>query len=709
MFAQHRINTFEQKRTTLLNIVFSLFLFIPTLLLAQPQITHGPVVGAVTESSARIVVRLSNQASVQFQLASDAAFGNPISSSTTVAEADSDFFAIVSVMGLQADTRYFYRAVIDGAPQATAGSFRTFPPPGAASTFMFAFGACQQAFSDPGSNIGRVWPLIVQDQPRFFLQVGDWSYPDTTKNFSIDYSRVQSNYRSKYAPDYPMSELFKIAPIDYVYDDHDFSEDNADRLSPGAANAVRGYRAMFPHYPLANASNGIWHKFSFGNADFFIVDNRSQRAPNDEAFQRSAERHLLFRPDSAHLILQANPGIDGELQMDWLIRELKESTATWKFIGSGTAFNPTFFRTVIEYALYLESAGFQLPISLSSIAKAAADGWAGFPASVARLVKAVSESGVENIIWLSGDTHTGAIDDGSNSIFPEVMAGGLDRSNSRILALADLFGVSAWNQGGQNSETNNFNSHYGRITVFGEDSVRMELVDEYGALLARYTHLPGNRISPVRLVAAPPIINLGEVAIGEASRDALLLFNVAADDAVISDISSSDPQFSVSLREARLAAMDTALVIEVRFAPQQTGEFNARLVIESNDPNSPTEIALSGRGLFVATGIADAADTPPQSFALLQNYPNPFNAGTRIDYVLPRAALLKLTIYNDAGQQIRSYAIPQQPPGSHSIAWDGLDSAGRMVPSGMYVYRLEARTTAGEMLFANSKKMLLLK
>ena len=156
MILQYIKDLFAQNRIIFLNFVFSLFLLLPTLLPAQAQITHGPVVGAVTESSARIVVRLSNQASVQFQLASDAAFGNPISSSTTVAEADSDFFAIVSVMGLQADTRYFYRAVIDGAPQATAGSFRTFPPPGAASTLRPTWIA-----ATPAASSGATWYLVV--------------------------------------------------------------------------------------------------------------------------------------------------------------------------------------------------------------------------------------------------------------------------------------------------------------------------------------------------------------------------------------------------------------------------------------------------------------------------------------------------------------------------------------------------------------------
>jgi hypothetical protein len=56
--------------------------------------------------------------------------------------------------------------------------------------------------------------------------------------------------------------------------------------------------------------------------------------------------------------------------------------------------------------------------------------------------------------------------------------------------LLQLFGYDIWNGGGQ---TESFNDAYGRVTVFGEDSVRLEIVDEFGALIAGHIVLNQNK------------------------------------------------------------------------------------------------------------------------------------------------------------------------------------------------------------------------
>lgn len=704
-----------QKCFSLLFNLASLLFLLPTSLHSQPQITHGPLVGAVTSASAKILVRVDGQANVRFDLDTDAAFSNPVPTASVVAESDSDFFAIVSVQGLTPDTKYYYRVVLDNVPQASASSFWTFPQEGATTTFTFAFGGCQQEFRDSGSNIGRVWPLVVQDNPRFFIQLGDWTYPDTTDTqenpedyFSVDYSRVQSNYHSKYAQDYPMSELFKIAPIEYVFDDHDFANNNADWTNPGAKNALRGYKAMFPHYPLANPGNGIWHKFTYGNADFFMLDNRSQRDPNRNGFRDFGGDSLFFKPNETHRLLQGNPNIDGELQMDWLIRELQASTASWKFIGTSVQFNPSYIRSVLEFALLLGRSPNPLPIPTGLIASETSDSWGGFPHSVARLAKAVHDAKIENVIMLSGDSHTAAIDDGANSLFPEVMAGGLDRTNSREIALAEFFGISAWNQGGQTNERDNFNSHYGRITVFGDDSVRMELVDDLGELITSYTQKAGHLVSPVALTVAPLRLNLGEVAVGDSVVQEIIFANTGADEVVVSNIMTSDPQFMPSTSQLILQSPDSAQMVKVIFKPQQVGSFSAELTIESNDPQSPFVVSVSGRGIM-STGVADLTGENPNEYLLSQNYPNPFNAATRISYHLPQISNVSLSIFNISGQQVRQFHFYGQGAGRHSITWDGNDSQNELLASGMYLYRLVVTDLDGNEAFVQSRKLLMMK
>ena len=66
------------------------------------------------------------------------------------------------------------------------------------------------------------------------------------------------------------------------------------------------------------------------------------------------------------------------------------------------------------------------------------------------------------MIVLSGDSHTAAIDDGANAQLPEIMAGGLDITNSEIVKILSDFGINIWNKGGQGLTTSEFNNAFGK-------------------------------------------------------------------------------------------------------------------------------------------------------------------------------------------------------------------------------------------------------
>jgi len=114
---------------------------------------------------------------------------------------------------------------------------------------------------------------------------------------------------------------------------------------------------------------------------------------------------------------------------------------------------------------------------------------------------------------------------------------------------------------------------------------------------------------------------------------------------------------------------------------------------------------FSGATLAMTPGNQDMSSAP-QHFKLYQNYPNPLHAGTGwnetvIRYDLPastgeeslkRGSHVELIIYNLQGQVVRRLFSGTQPPGAHSISWDGRDDAGNKVPTGVYQYRLRAGT-----------------
>jgi hypothetical protein len=99
----------------------------------------------------------------------------------------------------------------------------------------------------------------------------------------------------------------------------------------------------------------------------------------------------------------------------------------------------------------------------------------------------------------------------------------------------------------------------------------------------------------------------------------------------------------------------------------------------------------------------------PQAFDLAQNYPNPFNPSTTIEYSLPQNAEVSLAVYNLLGQEVsRLVSNENQPAGTRNVVWNGRNSAGEAMPSGVYVYQLRARSVSGES-FAMQKKMILMK
>jgi hypothetical protein len=100
--------------------------------------------------------------------------------------------------------------------------------------------------------------------------------------------------------------------------------------------------------------------------------------------------------------------------------------------------------------------------------------------------------------------------------------------------------------------------------------------------------------------------------------------------------------------------------------------------------------------------VSSAAAVVPTSYALEQNYPNPFNAGTVIPFTLVEGSRYELSIYNVAGQVVRTFA-GDGVQGLNRVEWNGRTEGGAEAATGMYFYRLTANN------YIATKKMVLLK
>jgi hypothetical protein len=89
------------------------------------------------------------------------------------------------------------------------------------------------------------------------------------------------------------------------------------------------------------------------------------------------------------------------------------------------------------------------------------------------------------------------------------------------------------------------------------------------------------------------------------------------------------------------------------------------------------------------TGV-DGLPQVPLVFAMPQSEPNPFRGATTIRYSLPSEGRVMLRVFNVEGRVVRTLVDSVQPAGAHALVWDGRDSQGGRLSSGVYFYRIEA-------------------
>ena len=106
-------------------------------------------------------------------------------------------------------------------------------------------------------------------------------------------------------------------------------------------------------------------------------------------------------------------------------------------------------------------------------------------------------------------------------------------------------------------------------------------------------------------------------------------------------------------------------------------------------------------GTATTTGVSGKnyqGDNIPNKYDLQQNYPNPFNPDTKIDFSLPNESNIKVTVYNQLGQQVAIVAEGEYSAGIHQLNFYADNLA-----SGIYYYRIQAGS------YSQTKKMILIK
>ena len=117
----------------------------------------------------------------------------------------------------------------------------------------------------------------------------------------------------------------------------------------------------------------------------------------------------------------------------------------------------------------------------------------------------------------------------------------------------------------------------------------------------------------------------------------------------------------------------------------------------------------SGDMLLTDVALPSGGGMLPTEIVLAQNYPNPFNPSTQIHFGLPEAGYVSLAIYDILGRKVAELVNGLCQAGFHSVTWDGTNSAGTPVATGMYLTRFVVTSGQGKAAYSRTNKMLLVR
>ena len=330
---------------------------------AGPGLVAGPMLADVTHRGAAVWVLAGGPAEVRV-------VATPASDSAAVVEgaaiADASGTATVRLAGLEPGTTYRYTVSVDGA-DAGEGRLRTQPlwqwrtdPP----TFTAALGSCyydnDPAYDRPGAPYGgspAIFGEIAALRPDLMLWLGDNTYLRETDWW--DPAGIE--YRFRHSRSEPALQPLLANTAHYaVWDDHDYGPNDSDRsyVLKGAS-----YDTFSRYWPAGSRGlpsvPGMFTQFQWADAEFFVLDDRWHRAPNDAP---PRERTIL-----------------GAEQRQWLLDALTASRAPFKVVAVGGQFlNP-----VAVYETFANIA----------------------PAERRAILDEIAARRIEGVVFLSGDRH----------------------------------------------------------------------------------------------------------------------------------------------------------------------------------------------------------------------------------------------------------------------------------------------------------------
>ncbi|MEM9931925.1 MAG: alkaline phosphatase D family protein, partial [Bacteroidota bacterium] len=313
-------------------------------------------------------------ASVRIEYADDE--GNVMTTSELVTEKATAYTAKLVADQVQPGQHYTYRVFLNGKAidvgyptEFTAQPiwrWRQDPP-----AFTVALGSCtyvnEPVYDRPGEGYGseyEIFSTIDQRNPDLMIWLGDNMYlrePDW-------YTRTGYQHRYTHTRSLPEMQPLLARTHHYgTWDDHDYGPNNSDRTWVHKSLAKETFDLFWGNLTsglaeskVATGSAGITSMFRYNDTDFFLLDNRSFRTPNDQKEEK-------------------NKTVLGKAQLEWLVESLIFSDAPWKMVCIGGQV----LNTATRGETYVNLA----------------------PAEQAYLLRRITEENIAGVVFLTGDRH----------------------------------------------------------------------------------------------------------------------------------------------------------------------------------------------------------------------------------------------------------------------------------------------------------------
>jgi alkaline phosphatase D len=342
---------------------------------------------------------------VTWEVAADEAFTDITASGTTLASASHAHAVHVDATGLEPFTPYFFRFRAGDHTSAT-GRTRTMPASGQeVPELQIGHASCQHY----EQGLYAAHRDIAAADLDALVWLGDYIYEgrahqagqnDAIRSHDGPEAVDLAGYRNRYAlykTDTDLQAAHASTPWFVIWDDHEVENNYAGDHSEDAdvpeaefrARRAAAYQAWWEHQAVRlpapeSADYQIYRSFSLGSlAELFLLDGRQYRSD-----QSCGDQVLVLEPPCPETFAPGRTML-GDEQERWLLDGLAASPTTWNIVGNQTILSDlTLNGAILNY-----------------------DQWDGYPEARQRLLYGIDQTGLTNVVTLTGDIHAAGVID----------------------------------------------------------------------------------------------------------------------------------------------------------------------------------------------------------------------------------------------------------------------------------------------------------